>query len=220
MKPDALKAGNAGNHIIDMLDRMARDGQLQRDPNWQQAAGASPAAPAPQANIANPAAYAAQAAGNQARLVSAMDRVASSEHSPASKQTINDAISAVGRTNNRADAEAVRQNVVQALATHSPAAAQYANQEISPLVKQIRHETAEAVIKASRQGQPREGFVAVAASMKGPALDSAAETIAERLVSDPSSATIREIFGPNDGPRFEALVTDTGCLKPSINGGR
>jgi hypothetical protein len=45
-----------------------------------------------------------------------MERVANSEHSSNSKQRINDAIAAIGRTNNRADAESVRQNLVQSLA--------------------------------------------------------------------------------------------------------
>jgi hypothetical protein len=114
--PDALKGGNAGNHIIDMLDRMARtDYPEMRDPNWQKQPSISTEAPQVQ-SVRNPAAYAAQAAGNQARVTAAMERVANSEHSSNSKQRINDAIAAIGRTNNRADAESVRQNLVQSLA--------------------------------------------------------------------------------------------------------
>jgi hypothetical protein len=146
--PKSLMAGNAGNHIIDMLDMMARRGQLPRDPEWQAGSGASEASARPDqpqvSSVYNPAAYEAQAAGNQARVTEAQARVAASEHSPEVKGGINDAIAAIGRTNNRQDAAAVRDNLVQSLAKHSPDAARLAHQELSPLVSQIRHATPES----------------------------------------------------------------------------
>jgi hypothetical protein len=159
--------GNAGNHIMDMLDHMARSGQLERDPQWSSNASANVSPEAPQVqSVRNPAAYAAQAAGNQARVTAAMERVANSEHSSNSKQRINDAIAAIGRTNNRADAESVRQNLVQSLATHSPEAARFAHQELEPLVAQIRHATADTAItegfgppRGSRTDVTRDGNV-------------------------------------------------------------
>jgi hypothetical protein len=146
--PRDLMGGNAGNHIMDMLDKMARDGQLQRDPEWKPTQASDVSANPPQVgnnpNGTNPAAYAAQAAGNQARVTAAMDRVAASTHSSSAKQRINDAIATIGRTNNRQHANEVRNNVVQSLAPHSPEAARFAHQELDPLVNQIRHATPEA----------------------------------------------------------------------------
>jgi hypothetical protein len=152
--PRDLMGGNAGNHIMDMLDKMARDGQLQRDPEWKPTQAADVSANPPQ--VGNNPAYAAQAAGNQARVTAAMDRVAASEHSSSAKQAINDAIATIGRTNNRQHANEVRNNLVQSLATHSPEAARFAHQELDPLVKQIRHATPEAADTARLGISPQQ----------------------------------------------------------------
>lgn len=151
--PRDLMSGNAGNHIIDMLDQMARNGALERDPQWKgqtEAVGSYLRPEQPQtSSIHNRAAYEAQAAGNQSRVTEAQSRVAASEHAPEIKQAINDGIAAIGRSNNRADAEHVRQSLIQALSTHSPEAARYAHQELEPLIKQIRHATPEAATARS-----------------------------------------------------------------------
>jgi hypothetical protein len=136
--PHDLMKGNAGNHIIDMLDQLARKGTVERDPEWNQGASARPEQPQG-GSIRNPAAYKAQADGNQLRVTVAQTRVAASPHSPEVKGIINDAAAAIGRTNNRADAEHVRQSAAQALAAHSPEAVSLAHQELGPLVEQIRH---------------------------------------------------------------------------------
>lgn len=145
--PKDLMAGNVGNHVIDMLDGMARKGLLERDPEWQQASSRPNATQ--QATIYNPAAYAAQAAGNQARVSAAIDRVNNSELTSEHKQTINDAAAAIGRTNNRQDAAAIRDRAVNATQA-TPEAQALAHQELTPLVSQIRHATPEAAEQASR----------------------------------------------------------------------
>lgn len=144
--PRSLMAGNAGNHIIDMLDHMARNGQLQRDPTWQAPTSARPEPP----QVGNNPAYEAQAAGNQARVTAAQERVASSDHTEPTKRDINDAVASIGRTNNRQDAGAIRDTVVRSLG-HTPDAQALARQELDPLVTQIRHATPEAAANARRQ---------------------------------------------------------------------
>lgn len=152
--PHDLMKGNAGNHIIDMLDQLARKGTVERDPEWNQ--GASPRPEQPQGgSIRNPAAYAAQAAGNQSRVTEAQTRVSASPHTPEVRGIINDAAAAIGRTNNRADAEHVRQSAAQALAAHSPEAVSLAHQELGPLVEQIRHPG-----NAPAEGMPRGSMTA------------------------------------------------------------
>jgi hypothetical protein len=134
--PRDLMAGNAGNHVMDMLDAAARRGQLARDPEWRQAA--------PEAASARPqsptSAYDAQARGNQERVTAAQDRVASSELPDEVRQAVSTAIGRVGKTNNRIDAAKVRNDTVKALPEEHRAAALA---EIDPLVRQIRHATPE-----------------------------------------------------------------------------
>jgi hypothetical protein len=185
--------------------------------------------------VRNPAAYAAQAAGNQARVTAAMERVANSEHSSNAKQRINDAIAAIGRTNNRADAESVRQNLVQSLANHSPEAARYAHQELEPLVSQIRHATADTAIPkgsdlravttdVTRDGNVLTRTLAAAYKLKNgidkPAYDGKREpdkgylkTVADfhdKAVHDPNSPAVKASYG--------ALARETIAQFKSLGG--
>lgn len=232
--PRTLMQGNAGNHIFDMLDTMARNGQLERDPNWQKQPDISAEAPQVQ-SVRHSAAYEAQAAGNQARVTAAMERVANSEHSSNSKQRINDAIAAIGRTNNRADAESVRQNLVQSLANHSPEAARYAHQELEPLVSQIRHATADTAVPkgadlravttdVTRDGNVLTRTLAAAYKLKygidKPAYDGKREPdqgylkavadFHDKAVHDPSSPAVKDSYG--------ALARETTAQFKSLGG--
>ncbi len=140
--PRDLMKGNIGNHVVDLLARLADSGTIARDPAWQgpvvpnQGPG-SGSSGGPQAQIFNPLAYAAQAAGNQARVTAAQSRVAASNADPVVKQAINDAIAAIGRTTSRAEAMGIRENLINSL--RDPLAKVLARQETHPLVAQIRH---------------------------------------------------------------------------------
>jgi hypothetical protein len=145
--PKALMANNVGNRVIDQLDGLARQGTIERDPEWlkRQAVTPNPAS-APAINPFQSMSYAAAARGNQDRVTGAMDRVASNDAlAPTDQRRVNTGLASIGRTNNRADAAQVLNQLTQSL---SGEAQKTAMAEGLPLVRQIRHATATDAAKA------------------------------------------------------------------------
>lgn len=146
--PESLMRGNRGNGMMDMLNDLARKGQVARDPEWSpQQAQASASADASARPDPTQSAYFAQAQGNQARATEAQTRI--SQHptlDPKSKQLINTAIARIAKTNNRIEARGVLNDLLNVLPDDSSRA--IASQEVHPLITQIRHATREQAEKA------------------------------------------------------------------------
>ena len=134
--PEQLMNGNIGNQIIDKLSQ--QKGNIVADHE----------ASAPK--IMNPYAYAAQAKGNQARVTNADKHIlARKDLSDSTKGVIRNGIEAIGTTNNKMSAAAIRDHVLGQLNGKDH---DVASSVISPLVEQITHDTpadhVAAVVKA------------------------------------------------------------------------
>jgi hypothetical protein len=221
-EPKSLMSGNAGNHIIDMLDMMARKGQLPRDPQWEAPQEARPNPPQ-EGSLYNRAAYEAQAAGNQARVTEAQNRVAATAHSADIKGSINDAIAAIGRTNNRADAAAVHDNLVQSLA-HTPEAQATARQELSPLVSQIRHATPEVArgepLKTTATARDSRGRPIARARLNTAATDRLVGAMDNAMPREPLTGDVTREGNPTSRLRAQLYKAKAGIDKPDYPGTR
>lgn len=92
-----------------------------------------------QQGIANYSPAMAQANANQARVTDVQRLISAANVDPSEVQTLKTAVAAIGKTNNREEAKAVFENMLQNI--KSPEGMRLAQQEIPALIEQIRHKT-------------------------------------------------------------------------------
>lgn len=133
--PLKLKQGNVLNKILDRLNSMAESGLLPRDPKWSPNTGDQVMTQ----GIANYSPAMAQANANQARVTDVQRLISAANVDPSEVQTLKTAVAEIGKTNNREEARAVFENMLQNI--KSPEGMRLAQQEIPALIEQIRHKT-------------------------------------------------------------------------------
>jgi len=144
MRDENGEQSNRGNRMFDLLDMLAEQGRIARDPNWRP----QPPAPPPNGGVDDPyrmARYEAGAARNTQANLDAKDRVEQAGLDPTTTTIIASAVDAVGGVNNRQDAQAIVDRTIQAVRdTGDTRAEAIASSELMPLLENFRHATPEA----------------------------------------------------------------------------